>query len=98
MRLTVFTALVEGAPTFRAHDSFSAVDMGVPVGTLVGRAKCLAALLFLALVVFALHVLGVLDQRVTVGAFDRVAVVRALLLGSGIVAGGKEGERLFSRV
>ena len=64
MRLTVVTALVEGAPAVLAHDLLGAVDAGVLVGALVGRAERLAALLLLALVSLALHVLGVLDRRV----------------------------------
>ena len=47
----------------------------VLVGAPVARAERLAALLFLALVAMALDVFSVVDQRVTVGAFDGVAVL-----------------------
>ena len=57
------------------HDVFGAVDGGILVGTLVAGAKCLAALFLLALVTVALHVVGVLDRSVTVGAFDGVAAL-----------------------
>ena len=53
----------------------SAVHGSVVVGARVVRAERLATLLFLALAVFALHVVGVLDRSVTVGTADGVAVL-----------------------
>lgn len=73
--LTVVTAQVGRAPVVIALDGVGAVDRGILVGALVVRAERLAALLFLALAAVALHVFGVLDQRVTVGAFHGVAVL-----------------------
>ena len=53
-----------------ALDGVSAVHGRVVVGARVVRAECFAALLFLALVAVTLHVFGVLDRCVTVGAAD----------------------------
>ena len=74
-RLTGVTAKVGRAPVIRAHDGVSVVYRGVLVGAIVVRAERLAALLFVALAAVTLDVSGVLDQRVTLGAFHGVAVL-----------------------
>ena len=73
-RLTVVAALVGGAPGVVTFDAVSAIRGSVVVGARVGRAECLATLLFLALAVVALHVMGVFDQRVSLRAADGAAV------------------------
>ena len=74
-RLTGVTAKVGRAPVVRARDGVSVVYGGVLVGAIVVRAERLAALLFVALAAVTLDVSGVLDQRVTLGAFHGVAVL-----------------------
>ena len=75
-RHTFVAAQIGGAPGIVALDGVSAVHGSVVVGTRVVRAVCLAALLFLALAVVALHIMGVVDRSVAVGAADGVAVRR----------------------
>ena len=86
-------AQVGRAPGVVALGGVSVVYGGVLVRALVVRAEDLAALLFLALVTFALDIPRVFDQRVAVRAFDGVAVVRVLLLTGGNKVGGIESRR-----
>ena len=80
LRHTFVAAQIGGAPVIVALDGVSAVHGSVVVGTRVVRAVCLAALLFLALAVVALHIMGVVDRSVAVGAADGVAVQRILFV------------------
>ena len=80
LRHTFVAAQIGGAPGIVALDGVSAVHGSVVVGTRVVRAVCLAALLFLALAVVALHIMGVVDRSVAVGAADGVAVQRILFV------------------
>ena len=70
----LFAAQVGGAPITFAQDGVRAVDGSVVVGARVTRAECLTTLLFLALAVVALHIVGVFDRSVAVGAADGVAI------------------------
>ena len=79
-RHTFVAAQIGGAPGIVALDGVSAVHGSVVVGTRVVRAVCLAALLFLALAVVALHIMGVVDRSVAVGAADGVTVQRILFV------------------
>ena len=81
MELTFVAARVGGASGSIALSGVSAVHGSVVVGARVVRAERLAALFFLALVTVALHVVGVRDWSVTVGAADGVAVGRAVFIG-----------------
>ena len=76
VRRTFVAAQIGGAPDIVAFDGASAVCGSVVVGTRIVRAECFAALLFLALAVVALHIMGVVDRSVAVGAVDGVAVRR----------------------
>ena len=58
LRHTFVAAQIGGAPGIVALDGVSAVHGSVVVGTRVVRAERLAALLFLALAVVALHIMG----------------------------------------
>lgn len=75
LRLTFVAAQLGRAPGLMAVYGVRVVCRGVLVGAPVAQAECLAALLFVALVAFSFHVLSVLDQRVTIGAVDGVAVL-----------------------
>ena len=75
MKSGLTAAQVGRASGVIALGGFGVVYGGVLVRTPVARAERLAALLLLALVAMALDVFSVVDQRVTVGAFDGVAVL-----------------------
>ena len=74
--LTVVAAQLSGAPGLRAQDGISPMDHSVLVGARVIRAERFAALLFLALAVVALHIMGVVDRSVAVAICNGVAVRR----------------------
>ena len=76
LKLTVVAAQVGGAPGVRAQDGVSPMERSVFVWARVLRAECFAALLFLALAVVALHIMGVVDRRVAVGAGNGVTARR----------------------
>ena len=76
LKLTVVAAQVGGAPGVRAQDGVSPMERSVFVWARVLRAECFAALLFLALAVVALHIMGVVDRSVAVGICNGVAVRR----------------------
>ena len=80
VRRTFVAAQIGGAPDIVAFDGASAVHGSVVVGTRIVRAECFAALLFLALAVVALHIMGVVDRSVAVGAADGVTVQRILFV------------------
>ena len=72
---TFFAALVFGALRALAHGGVVVVYQGVALRAVVVGADLLAALGLLALAVVAPHVLGVVDQSVTVRAVARAAVL-----------------------
>ena len=88
----LLAALVGGAPRVFAQDTVSTVYRGVVVGARVTRAVGSAALLFLALAVVALHVIGVLDRSVAVRAADGVAVQRVYVVVGFVVSCRKPSE------
>ena len=73
-RLTFVAAQVGGAPGVLALESVSVVHGSVVVGARVVRAERLTALLFLALAIVTLDLVGAVDRGVSVGATDGVAV------------------------
>ena len=74
----LLAAQVGGAPGVFTLDGVSVFYRDVLVGAIVVRAERLAALLFLAFAAVTLDVSGVLDQRVSLGAFHGVAVLLVL--------------------
>lgn len=75
--LTVVVAAGVGVtPGAVALDSVRTMLRGAVLGACVLRADWFTALAFIALVVLALHLLGVVNQSVSVGALNGVAALR----------------------